>query len=151
MKTLLFIVLVVPIVMGQPQPNFSDNCLVQNAAGTCSTCREGFYLEIFLCLPCAPLCRCYSQYNYCEQCVNRTFQNTKNYYQLSVYSEERQRCLYCYIYMPFCLQCTNHTHCSQCFGGRYPLSSSAGTNCSNLICQANCEICHNSTACELCQ
>lgn len=54
------------LVACQPEPVWTDNCVTANStSGTCITCIQGFYLEYFLCLPCAPLCTCTSQYNYC--------------------------------------------------------------------------------------
>lgn len=64
--TLLILTFMLPIIMAQPEPVWTDNCInVNQTSGTCLECIDGFYLEYFLCLPCAPLCNCLSQFNYC--------------------------------------------------------------------------------------
>ena len=59
------ILLILILTHSQPIPTLTDNCLSVSSQGSCLQCVVGFYLEYFVCLPCAPLCTCSSQYNYC--------------------------------------------------------------------------------------
>ena len=98
----------------QPTPIPTDNCLRLIAAGnTCAECNQGFYLEYFVCLPCAPLCSCSSQHDYCQNCTSLPYKHT-NYQQLAIYSPQQTRCLLCSTLIPGCLECSSALTCTTC-------------------------------------
>ncbi len=146
---ILILLLLVAIThnQSQPQPYPPDNCLVLNpvTGSTCSQCAPGFYLEYFLCFPCAPLCLCSTQYNYCESCISLPYQSNNNY--TAIHVPNQKRCVLCYALIPNCLKCRDITHCDICFGGYYLVPTNGGAVCSNTTCQINCDICSSSTSC----
>ena len=148
LNTLITLTLIVAL-SAQPIPVWTDNCISVTSAGTCAQCVEGFYLEYFLCLPCAPLCRCSSQYNYCESCMSISYKDT-NYSTLAVYQPAASKCVFCYTLIPNCLECADSSHCTKCFGGYFIVKYSNSTICSNTTCNSNCEICADALTCEQC-
>ncbi len=143
-----------PIIMSQPEPVWTDNCInVNQTSGTCLECIDGFYLEYFLCLPCAPLCICLSQFNYCQSCMAIQYKNS-SFNKLPLLVPQASRCYLCEAFIPYCLTCTSQTYCTACFGGYYPvISNNKGQTtsvCSTEICLTNCQICKDATQCSLC-
>jgi hypothetical protein len=138
---------------GQPEPVWTDNCLIVTNAGTCQQCVPGFYLEYFLCLPCAPLCLCTSQYNYCQSCMQLPYKVT-THSLTPIFSQEFGRCFLCDQFINYCMACNSTTYCSRCSDGYYPIPTGNSTGefastCTGL-CSNNCELCAGPILCELC-
>ena len=136
------------------QPTFSDNCLNFNlTSGTCLGCVDGFFLQYFFCLPCAPLCLCSSQVNYCDSCmVVDDYINSLT----AISVRFGDRCFFCDAFIPNCLTCITNSTCQQCYGGYYLANlTSEGQGieigCSSTVCTANCELCESSSECKQCQ
>ena len=140
--TLLLLASMVPIIISQPEPVWTDNCInVNQTSGTCLQCIAGFYLEYFLCLPCAPLCNCISQYNYCQSCISISYKNS-TFNKAPLLVPQASRCYLCEAFIPYCLACSSQTYCTECFGGYYPvISNNKGqitSMCSADTCQTHC-------------
>jgi|JI6StandDraft_1071083.scaffolds.fasta_scaffold04068_1 proprotein convertase subtilisin/kexin type 5 len=133
-------------VVAQPTP--SDQCKVYDYVnGVCSQCVETYYLQVYFCLPCAPLCLCQNSSNFCTQCltVSRGRYDVASYYDASL-----NRCWYCDEFMNNCAICDNALTCKLCYGGY--LIDPATNQCSNNTCTGNCQICNSDkVTCKICQ
>lgn len=141
----LLLLFVVGGVIAQPTP--SDHCKTYNVTyGVCTACVETYYLQVYFCLPCAPLCLCQNSTNYCAQCLT---ESRGSYNVTSYYDPVLMRCWYCDEYMNNCAICNGPTSCQLCYGG-FLVDPDSG-QCSNNSCTGNCQICKDQTTCRVCQ
>lgn len=135
------------VVWVRAQPTPSDHCFAYNLTyGVCTQCIPTYYLQVYFCLPCAPLCLCQDATNFCTQCltVSRGSFNVTSYYDPTL-----TRCWYCDEYMSNCAICDSPIACKVCYGG--VLVDPNTNQCSNNTCTGNCQICKDATNCAVCQ
>ena len=128
-----------------------NNCLAcsapaltaANSPGTCSSCKEGFYLKAPACEPCTGNCKACTGANQCTTCNDGSYKTTTAGVAPAPATDT------CTICTPAsnCKTCTSATPgvCTACPNGRFLF-----TDNTCMPCGADCTTCTSSTKCTVC-